>query len=363
MTTGNAASGNAASASADDAADRPDSAVMAQMQLTKTLIGPWIAQACYSICELGVPDLLAEGPRTVAELAAKCGADRTALQRILAALAAADLLRETAPGTFGNTPASELLMSGTPVSRRANVLLNGQEVFRSFGEIMHTVRTGKPAFDHVHGTPFYTYLDAHPEIDKAFGFAQGNLGVPAALDTCDLSGVGTVADLGGGNGRLLGHLLTAHPALRGVLVERAEMIAQASEYLAGLGVLDRTELVEGSFFDTAPAGADAYILSRCLHNWDDDGAAAILRTVRAAAAPAARLFVFEEFLTEEQAAGSGAAVNFARMIDLLMLVMLEGHDRSERDYRELLTAAGFEILATRPAPAGSKEGVIEARPS
>lgn len=345
---------------AGNAADGPDVMAAAQMQLTKTLIGPWIAQACYAVCELGVPDLLADGPRTVAELAAKCGADRKALARILAALAAADLLRETAPGTFGNTPASELLMTGTPVSRRANVLMNGREVFRSFGEILHTARTGQPAFDHVYGTPFYTYLDAHPEIDRAFGFAQGNLGVPAALGTCDLAGAGTVADLGGGNGRLLGHLLTEHPGLRGILVERAEMIAQASEYLAGLGVLDRAELVEGSFFDTAPPGADVYILSRCLHNWDDDGAAAILRTVRQAASPDARLLVFEEFLADGQDPG---ASSFARMIDLLMLVMLEGHDRSERDYRDLLTAAGFDILATRPAPADSKEGVIEARPS
>lgn len=328
------------------------------------LAGPLIAQACFAICQLGVPDLLADGPRTASELAADCGAEQRALRRLLAALAAAGLLREAPPGTFGLTATTDLLVTDSPASRRSSVLLYGQEIFRSLSEIMYTVHTGKPAFDRVYGTSFYAYLDQHPEVDRTFGAAQGSLAVPSALATCDLSDVGTLVDIGGGNGRLLGQLLTGHPAMRGVLVERPEMIRQATGYLGGLGVLRRVELVEGDFFAAVPAGADAYVLSRCLHNWDDDRAAAILGTVRHAAAPASRLILLEEFLPEGTGSdqhGPGRHPDSARIVDLLMLVMLEGHDRSEREYRALLVTAGFEVLAARPGPARGAEGVIEAR--
>jgi hypothetical protein len=344
----------------DDTMNRPDR--MAHKRLLNILAGPLIAQACFAMCRLGVPGLLAGGPRTAAELAAGCGADPKALRRLLAALTAAGLLRETMPGTFGLTATGDLLRSDSPASADSSVLLYGQEIFRSLSEIMYTVRTGKPAFDHVYGTSFYTYLDQHPEVDRRFGAAQGSLAVPAILATCDLSGVGTLVDIGGGNGRLLGQILTSHPAMRAVLVERPEMVRQATDHLGSLGVLSRVDLAQGDFFDAVPAGADAYVLSRCLHNWDDDRAAAILRTVRRAMAPASRLLVFEEFVGEgpgPERDGAGGPAGSTRIVDLLMLIMMEGHDRSEREYRALLATAGFEVLAVRPGR--HTEGVIEAR--
>jgi hypothetical protein len=337
---------------------------MATRRLLNILAGPLIAQACFAVCRLGVPDLLAGGPRTAAELAADCGADQKALRRLLAALAAAGLLRETTSGTFGLTATTDLLRSDSPSSSRSSVLLYGQEIFRSLCEIEYTARTGKPAFDRVYGTSFYAYLDQHPEVDRTFGASQGSLAVPSALAACDLDGVGTLVDIGGGNGRLLGHILTVHPAMRAVLVDRPQMVRQAAEYLGGLGLLSRAKLIEGDFFDTVPAGADAYILSRCLHNWDDASAAAILRTVHRAATPASRLIVIEEFLREgpgPEQDGPGGPADSTRIVDLLMLVMLEGHDRSAREYRALLATAGFEVLAVRPGPGRGAEGVIEAR--
>lgn len=341
---------------------------MAHARLLSILTGSWIAQACFAIAELGVPDLLADGPLTADELAARSGADRTALRRILNALASAGLLRQSAPGSFALIATTEPLRSDSHSSVRSNALMYGNEVYRSFAEIMHTVRTGRPAFDQVYGMPFYAYLDEHPEIDWTFSAAQASLPVPAALSECDLSGAGTLADIGGGNGRLVGQVLTRYPTMRAILLERPEVIRQAADHLAGLGLLDRTELVAGDFFHVVPGGADVYVLSRCLHNWGDDNVIAILGAIRRAMAPGSRLIVLEEFLQDGPAMPGGAAdkpgagSGPGKLVDLLMLVMLEGHDRSEDDYRELLAKAGFEILAVRPAPGRRSESAIEARP-
>jgi len=338
---------------------------MAHKRMLSILTSSWIAQACLAIAELRVPDLLADGPRTAEELAAGSGADRNALRRILSALASAGLLRETVPGTFGLTASTELLRSHSPASVRSSVLMYGNEVFRSFADIMHTVRTGRPAFDWVYGKSFYAYLDEHPEVDWTFSTAQGSLPVPSVLSTCDFSGVRTLVDIGGGNGGLVGQLLAAHPAMRAVLVERPEVVRRAADHLACLGFLDRVDLVTDDFFHAVPAGADVYVLSRCLHNWTDDNAIAILETAGRAMAPGSRLIVLEEFLQDgpspAQDARDNPGAGSAKLVDLLMLVMLEGHDRSEREYRALLAEAGFEILAVRPAPDRRSEGVIEAR--
>jgi hypothetical protein len=173
--------------------------------------------------------------------------------------------------------------------------------------------------------------------------------------------VGTLVDVGGGHGRLLAEVLAAHPAMLGTLVERAETIRQAAGHLSAAGVLDRVDLVEGDFFEAVPAGADVYVLCRCLHNWDDDHALGILRTVRDAMGPDSRLIVLEEFLAEGPA--PGRRQGSTKIVDLLMLLMLEGRDRTEDEYRALLAKAGLTVIAARPAAGLQAEGVIEAGPA
>jgi hypothetical protein len=311
----------------------------ARRKLLGILSSSWVAQCCYAVAKLGVPDLLADGPRSVDELAARCGADPGALARLLGGMASIGLFRRTAPRTYALTSVTEYLRSDVPDSLRQTAVLDGEEVFRSFAEILHTVRTGTPAFDMIYGRSFYDYLGDDHGAAATFTEAMNANRVPTALPSCDLSGVGTLVDVGGGSGGLLTEALTVHPTMRGVLLELPEAIRQAEKKIVEAGLAGRVELVEGSFFDAVPAGGDAYVLARVLHNWADERALLILRRVRAAMAPGARLIVFEQLMAEEDGAPDAAS----GLVDLLMLVLLEGHDRTEEHYRRLLGEAGFVL--------------------
>lgn len=326
-------------------------------KLLGMLSGGVLAQCCYAVARLGVADLLASGPRTVRELATGCGADPLVLRRMLRAMAPLGLFRRTAPDTYELTSVGELLRSDVPGSLRQTAILHGEEVARSFTEIMHTVRTGEPAFAKVHGRPFYDYLADHPDTADVFVAAMGSERVPATLAGCDLTGVATLVDIGGGDGGLLAEALVAHPGLRGVLLELPDSVRAARARLAEAGVADRVELVESSFFEAVPAGGDVYVLARVLHNWTDEHADAILRRVAAAMGDGARLLVFEQLLPEDT--GPATSVGSA-MVDLLMIGMLEGRDRTAAEYTALLDRAGFDVVAVRPAADPSAEGVLEA---
>jgi SAM-dependent methyltransferase len=325
--------------------------------LLRVLCGAWLAQCCYAVAKLGIADLLAGGPRSAGELASQTGTDPRALHRVLRVLASEGIFAETEGGAFALTPLAEPLRSGVAKSSREMAIMFGEEVFRSFAEIGYTLQTGRPAFDKVHGMPFYDYLERNPQAADTFSMAMAVAAVPAALATCDLAGVRVLADVGGGAGGLLGRFLRAHPRARGILIDLPPAVAHARTRLSVAGVADRVDFVEGSFFDAIPAGADAYVLCRVLHNWPDEDALRLLRDIRAAMAPDGRLLIFEELVGQQDGRP-------ATPIDLLMLVMLSGWDRAEAEYRDLLAAAGFTVTAVRPPPlrARQAESVIEAAP-
>jgi SAM-dependent methyltransferase len=336
------------------------------VRLFGIMSGAWVAQCCYALAKLGLPDLMAAGPRPAAELAAAAGLDERALHRMLRGLTAAGLLREDPPGHFGLTPVSQPLRSDVFGSSRDTAIMFGEEVFRSFAEITYTLRTGRPAFDKVYGQPFYDYLGASPAAARTFGTAMGGAGVPAVLSACDLGGVRTVVDVGGGDGGLLARVLRAQPQARGVLVDLPAAAAQAKERLSRAGLDGRVELVEGSFFDVMPAGGDAYVLCRVLHNWPDGEAAALLRRIREVMAPGGRVIVLEDLV--QPADGPGGATEAgqpgAEIMDLLILLMLSGCDRTQAEYTGLLAQAGFAVTAVHPPPRGrSVESAIEAVPA
>ncbi|HKB29210.1 MAG TPA: methyltransferase [Streptosporangiaceae bacterium] len=349
-------------------------------RLMQIMSSPWLAQCCYALAKTGIPDLLADGPRAAADLAGESGTHPRALHRMLRALASAGLVEEPARGVFGLTPLTQLLTSGAARSGRPSAIMFGEEVFRSFTEIEYTLRTGKPAFEKVYGQPFYDYLAEHPAAAETFAAAMGGAPVPQALAACDLTGVRTVADVGGGNGGLLTRVLRAYPDARGILVDLPEAVRQARDRLTAAGLADRVDFVEGSFFDGVPAGADVYVLARVLHNWDDADAEALLRRVRGAMAPGARLLVLEQLLepagTPDDAgdsaatggaAGGAAGHGFAQgqIMDLLILLTLPGCDRTEAEYRSLLAAAGLDAVSVCPPPlrAPGAESVLEAVPA
>ncbi|MPZ81431.1 MAG: methyltransferase [Actinophytocola sp.] len=339
------------------------SSVFARRKLLGILSSSWVAQACYAVAKLGLPDAMAAGPRPVAELAAECGADPRVLNRLLRAMVSMGLFRQTAPQTYALTSVTEFLRSDVPASLRQMAVLDGEEVFRSFADIMHTVRTGSPAFESIYGEPFYAYLAGQPQLAATFAEAMNGAQVSATLALGDLTGVTRLVDVGGGSAGLLTEALLRYPALRGVLLELPEAVRQAKTTVTEAGVEDRAELVEGDFFEAVPAGGDAYVLARVLHNWTDERAELILRKVREAmttdGAPGGRLIVLEQLLPEaeiEPGPGKG-------MVDLLMLVLMEGHDRTQADYRRLLERAGFALRTVRHGSGPDADSMLEAVPA
>ncbi|MBA2278651.1 MAG: methyltransferase, partial [Chloroflexia bacterium] len=237
------------------------------------------------------------------------------------------------------TTRGELLRSDTPDSMRPFALaISAPHVQRAWDELPEAIRTGEPTFPRVHGLGFWDYLAAHPEEGALFdGAMSGVVGsrAQALLAARDLSAVGTLVDVGGGQGRLLAAVLGAVPGLRGVLFDRPEVLAEAELTLAAAAVRDRCDLVGGDFFAAVPAGGDAYVLAQIVHDWPDGEATAILRSCHRAMTTGARLWIIEQLIQP------GDAFDGVKLNDLLMQVLFGGQERTVEEHRALLAAAGF----------------------
>jgi O-methyltransferase len=329
-------------------------------RLLAMLCATWTAQACSVFAMLGLPDRMAAGSRTTTELAAAADLDPMALRRLLAALADAGVLRQTSADQFELSQIGEYLRSGVPGSMHGTAVLYGAEVYQSFGGLLDTVRTGRPAFTDRFGQPFFEYLSGNPQFATSFNAAMSATPEPRPPDYYLFDGARIMVDVGGGDGGLLAEVLSRRPELHGVLVELPEAAARARDRLAEAGVLDRVRIAAGSFFDHVPAGGDLYVLRRVLHNWNDEDARRVLARVRAAMHADARLLVLEELLSAAPDASSASAGVWAaprkRIVDLLMLVLMEGRDRTVEEYTTLLLTSGFAVQSVTP-------GAIEAVPA
>jgi hypothetical protein len=310
-------------------------------------------QLLYVAAELDLGTLLSAGPRTASDLAGLTGTDRDALARVLRGLAAEDVFAEGDDGSFSLTPLGECL-----VPLRGATLARGAVYYESAAGLLETVRRGGTSFEHVHGAPFFDHLDRHPELDAAFHGSMAGRAEQEARDVVasyDFSGLRRLVDVGGGPGVLLGAILAATPDLRGVLMDREGVVPVARERLDASGVGDRAECVVGDFFTSVPAGGDAYLLSRVLHDWDDGDAARILATCRAGMADGTRLLVVEAILPR-RARDNPAVIR----MDLHMLMLLGARERTEQEFARLLAAAGFELRRVVPTGSAAGLGVIEA---
>lgn len=310
------------------------------------------AQAIHVASKLRIPDLLASGPKTIAELASKCGAHPPTLERLLRALASLEMFAPTPDGRFRNTPLTEVLRTDHPQSRRDGALfLPAPFLWRPLGELYKSVRTGEPTFPVIFGQRFFEYLADHPEDASLFNsvMTQG-IAAHAVLAAYDFSRFERLVDVGGGQGALLRDILAATPSLQGVLFDLPQVVAGASEVLKGdLGA--RSQIVGGNFFDSVPGGADAYLLKGVLHDWPDDDAVSILRNTRAAIRPDGTLLLIENILD--------SAARPAGLIDLLMLV-IGGRERTEADFRSLLDSTRFSLIRIIPTEAS---WLIECHPA
>jgi hypothetical protein len=324
----------------------------------KLTTGHWITQGIYVAAKLGIADLLQEGPLSSGDLAQATDANPRALYRLLRALASVGVFVEGTDGRFALTPMAECLQTDTPGSMRAWVLFTGEPyAFQPWGELLHSVRTGQTAFNHVHGMPIFDYYARHPEQWKIFDAAMtGSAGpeVAAVMADYDFSGIGTLIDLGGGHGSFLGTILGAYPAIKGVLAEMPAVIDGARRHLEAAHLVDRCEVVPINFFESVPTGGDAYVMKRIIHDWDDERSIAILKNCHRAMAGKGKLLLVEMVIPP------GNDPEFAKWLDIAMLVFAGGCERTEREYRDLLTTSGFRV--TRIVPTRSSASVIEAVP-
>jgi hypothetical protein len=295
--------------------------------------------AIRALVSIGCPEQLRDGPLTVAELASRCGAHAPTLARLLRSVAVTGLLRTVSPCKYELTDAGQALLEGRELQRmRWNV---DPEAWRSLGELTETVRTGQAPFLLRHGST-YDYLSTRQESAAAFDalMVANHSHLAARLaEVGDFSGASTVVDVGGGRGTFLTAVLRAHPGLRGILLDLERAVPTAKEYLAANGVDERCEVVAGDFFASVPAGADAYLLAHVIHNWDDAQAAGILRTVRAAMPGNGRILIIEAPLPDDD------RPYFVKDLDIRLLTMHGGKERSQSEYVALLAGAGL-----RPGP-------------
>jgi hypothetical protein len=296
-------------------------------------------QLLYVAAELGIADALVAGPATANEVAATVGARPDPLLRVLRGLAADGVLDELSDGRFGLSSTGALLVTDVPGSMRGAVLARGRLYYTAAGELLPAVRDGGTPFELVHGRPFFAHLAGRPDEAAAFRASmavRSRREAGAVVEAYDFGGFSRLVDVGGGPGVLLRAVLDAHPTLDGLLFDRPEVVAGAS--LPAVG---------GDFFDAVPAGADAYLLSRVIHDWNDDDAVAVLSCCRRAMPQHARLLLVEAVLPV-RAVDDPEAIR----MDLHMLALLGGRERTAAEYTALLAAAGLAVNRIIPTAAG-----------
>jgi len=327
-------------------------------QIMQLAMGGFAAQAVYVAARLGIADMVAGGPRTAAELAAGSGADERSLYRLLRSLASMGVFTEVAERTFANTPASETLIANSPTSMRAMILMIGDpEHGRVINDLEYSVRTGKPAWDHVHGVSVFEYFfETNKELGDIFNQAMtsgSHSQISAVLAAYDFSPYGTIADIAGGHGHLVGAILQKYPEARGLLFDLGVVLAGAPEMLRSYGAEDRVELVEGDFFTDIPVVADAYVLKHIIHDWDDDKCETILGNIRRSMPDDGRVLIIDAVIPP------GDEPHPGKLLDLEMLIAPGGLERTAAEFETLLRNSGFEL--TRIVPTHSPVSIIEAK--
>lgn len=318
------------------------------MAVLQVLSGFWSARAVYIAAKLGLADLVQEGPKTAAELAVLTGTHTPSLYRVLRALASIGWLQEGTGGRFGPTALTSGLQTDVPGSLRFLAMTElGEEHYPAWGDLLFSVRTGELAFDRVFGMANWEFWASHPENAQIFNQAMSEVTAvlePAVLAAFDLSGFNKIVDVGGGRGTLMASILRAYPNARGVVLDLPHVIELGRQHIHAQGLSARCELLAGDFFESVPGGGDAYILKWVIHDWDDARSIAILKNCHRAMSPNGKLFVIEAVIP------SGNEPFFHKLMDLNMLVMTGGRERTAAEYRALFEAAGFDLNRIIPSP-------------
>jgi hypothetical protein len=317
----------------------------------------WVSKVVYAAAKLSLADRL-DTPKSAAELAPLVGAHAPSLHRFMRTLAGLGLLAEGEAQRFSLTALGAALKAGAPGSARPSILALGSPWFASaFDNITHSLETGETGFEKAWGMPLFDYLASHPE--DASLFSETMVGFhgqepPAVAEAYDFSSFSTVVDVGGATGNLLAAILTRHTGPRGILFDRPYVVADAPALLEERGVAERVSIRSGDFFESVPEGGDAYVLSHVVHDWNEDQCITILENCRKAMGPNSRLLLVEMVLP------AGDAPHPGKMLDMVMLVVPGGQERTEAEYADLLGKAGFRLA--RVIPTASAVSIVEAAP-
>jgi hypothetical protein len=328
--------------------------------LMQMCTGFMVSSAIYPVAKLGIAELLADGPQPISKLAEDTGANEGALYRVLRALASVGLFTEVSPRTFGLTPSANLLRSDVSGNLRELALWMTNEFhFKVWGQMMHSVLTGKPAVEKVYGKPCFEVFPDLPETNVEFNNAMTNISattIPVVLEHYDFSGIETLVDVGGGHGLLISQILKHYPHMKGMLFELPHVLEGANARITRLGLSDRLQTCPCDFFESIPAGGDAYIMQHIIHDWEDSKCHLILKNVHKALAGRknGKLIILDSLIKD------GNTPDFSKWIDLEMLTMPGGRERTEEEFRVLLQHCGFKL--TRTIPLQGMVGIIEAMP-
>jgi hypothetical protein len=315
-------------------------------QMNQLIRGYWTTQAIFVAADLGIADMLTDGPRTPDELGQMAGVAGDMLYRVLRALASIGIFNEDSDGRFALTPLAATLCGDS--GQRAYARLHGQELYQSWGKLLEAVRTGDAGFVRAYGMPAFEFFGKNPDRGAVFDKAMTGHHGPEAdpmLDAYDFSVFSELVDVGGGNGSLLMTIVKRHQNMRGVLFDLPRVVERAQESVGRSGFQSRCRLVGGTFLEAVPSGADAYLLRHVLHDWRDEDAATILANCRSAMKPEGKVLVVEIVVP------AGNDPSFAKWMDLMMITY-GGKERSEKQYRKLFSQAGLELTRVVPTKAG-----------
>ncbi|MFI1913586.1 methyltransferase [Nocardia sp. NPDC020380] len=319
----------------------------------------FLSQSISAAAQLGIADALARGPRQPGELARELGVDEDALRRLLRLLVSFGIFEQRRDGGYQLNRMSQALRGEGAVSLRDLFLFFGSEYHRThWGHLADAVRTGKSVGPALDGMDFFEYAATNREIGELFDRAMtavSGLSVDTLLAAYDFGQFGTIVDIGAGQGSLLTDLLRRTPSTRGVVFDLPEVVAELAMQLPDLGLADRLTIETGSFFETAPKGGDAYLLKHIIHDWSDADAERILRTVREAMDPAARLLLIDIVLPEH------GRPHVGKFTDLEMLVNATGRERDAHSFGTLLSRSGFTL--SRIIPTAGPDSILEAHPA
>jgi O-methyltransferase/methyltransferase family protein len=320
--------------------------------------GTIISTSLALAAELGIADLVADGPRSSEELAQATSTHPQSLYRLLRLLCSIGVFTENQTDSFAQTPLSECLRTGVPGSMRSWLRMIGLKIrYHTHGEALYSIKTGEPAFKQVSGMEFFDYLAVHPDEAEIFNQAMNDMGkviAAAVAKSYDFSGIGKIIDVGGGLGTLTAAILQKYPEMTGILFDSPHVAESARESIASAGLSHRCEVVGGNFFKSVPAGCDAYILRWIIHNWDHERAITILRNCREAMGERSRLLLIESVIP------TGNEFHPGKFLDYIMLTAHSGKERTEEEYDSLLREVDLRL--NKVVPTGTHLSIIEAVP-